>query len=68
MSKFTEANKKIEEAVVDSYCAIENGVVDTYHRIENRFVDLFLRRDGETIEETKVRLQKEQEELKNVPK
>ena len=74
MSKFKEANKKIEEGVVsgykkiekgtiEGYKKIENGVVSGYKKIEDKFVDKFLRKDNETIEETKERLKKEQEEL-----
>ena len=53
MSKIVDANKKIEDAVVGGY-----------KKIEDKFVDTFLKKDGETIEEAKMRLQKEQEELK----
>ncbi|MBQ6841460.1 MAG: hypothetical protein IJO63_05040 [Bacilli bacterium] len=51
MSKVTDANKKIEDAVVGSY-----------KKIEDKFVDLFLRRSDETIAEAKLRIKKEQEE------
>ena len=64
MSKFVEANQKIEKTVVGAYQSVEDTVVAGYKHIEDRFVDLFLRRDGETIEESKVRLQREQDELK----
>ena len=67
MSKFTEANKKIEEAVVggykkmetavvDGYKAIEEGVVGGYQKIENRMVETLFAKDGETVEEAKARL------------
>ena len=52
MSKIVDANKKIEKAVVGGY-----------KKIEDKFVDKFLRKDGETIEEAKERVKKEQEEL-----
>jgi wobble nucleotide-excising tRNase len=39
---------------------IENGVVKTYTKIEDKFVDQFLTHDGETIEEAKERLKREQ--------
>jgi hypothetical protein len=42
MSKFVDANKNIEKAVVSGYKAIENSVVGSYKKIENRFVDAFL--------------------------
>ena len=34
MSMFTEANKKIENAVVEGYKKIEEGVVSGYKKIE----------------------------------
>ena len=53
MGKLTEANRKIENAVVSGYKTIENGfvsgykaiedgVVGTYKMIEKKFVDTFL--------------------------
>ena len=52
MSKIVYANKKIE-----------NTTVNTYKKIEDKFVDTFLRRHNETIEEAKMRIIKEQQEL-----
>ena len=49
MSKIVDANKKIEDAVVGGY-----------KKVEDKFVDTFLKKDGETTEEAKMRLQKEQ--------
>ena len=63
MSKLVDANKKIEEVVVDSYKKVENSVVDGYKKIEDKFVDTFLKKDGETIEEAKIRVKEEQESL-----
>ena len=71
MSKFTEVNKKIEEAVVGSYKKIEDAVVEGYQKIEDtavkgyktvedKFVDTFLKKDNETLEEAKERLKKEE--------
>lgn len=73
MSKIVDANKKIENTVVSGYEKIENTVVggykkveDTvvggYKRIEDKFVDTFLKKDGETTEEAKNRLQQEQKQ------
>lgn len=59
-SKIVKANEKIAEKVVDGYKKIEDGVVKTYTKIEDKFVDQFLIRDGETIEEAKERLKREQ--------
>ncbi len=60
MSKIVDTHKKIENAVVDSYKKIENTVVEGYKKVEDKFVDTFLKQDGETIEEAKARLQKDQ--------
>ncbi len=70
MSKLTEVNKKIEEAVVGSYKKIEEGVVEGYKKIEtgaveglekvtDKFVDKFFTKEGETVEEAKERMQEE---------
>jgi len=69
-SKIVKANEKIAEAVTDGYKKIEKGVVDGYKKseqgvvggytkLEDKFVDAYLTKDGETIEEAKVRLKKE---------
>ena len=55
----TDGYKKIEKGVVDGYKKIEQGVVDGYTKIEDKFVDTYLTKDGETVEEAKVRLKKE---------
>lgn len=52
----TGGYKKIEKGVVDGYKKIEKGVVDGYTKIEDKFVDTYLTKDGETVEEAKVRL------------
>ena len=64
MSKILEANQKIEKAVVGSYQKIEDKVVGSYKKVEDKFVNTFLKREGETTEEAKVRIAKEQKELK----
>ncbi|MDE7178594.1 MAG: hypothetical protein K2O59_12355 [Lachnospiraceae bacterium] len=72
-SKLVEANEKIAEGVVGGYKKIENGVVSGYKKIEegavggfnkiaDKFVDNFLTREGESVEEAKVRLAAEQKE------
>ena len=63
MGKVKNVNKKIEETVVDGYKKIEDTVVSGYKKVEDKFVDKFLKKCGETIEEAKVRIKKEQEEL-----
>ena len=55
----TGGYKKIEKGVVDGYKKIEQGVVDGYAKIEDKFVDAYLTKDGETVEEAKARLKKE---------
>lgn len=51
--------KKVERGVVDGYKKIEQGVVKGYTKIEDKFVDAYLTKDGETVEEAKARLKKE---------
>lgn len=58
-SKLVKANEKIAKAVTDGYKKIEKGVVDGYKKIEDKFVDAYLTKDGETVEEAKERLKKE---------
>ena len=58
-SKIVKANEKIAEAVVGGYKKIEQGVVSGYTIIEDKFVEAYLTRDGETVEEAKARLKKE---------
>lgn len=67
MSKFTETNEKIAEAVVGGYKKIEDGVVEGYKKIEKGAVDGFNKvndkiiekvfaKEGETAEDAKKRL------------
>ena len=55
----TGGYKKIEKGVVSGYRKIEQGVVSGYSKIEDKFVDTYLSKDGETVEEAKARLRKE---------
>ena len=41
---------------------MEESVVGKYKEIEDSFVDQFLTKDGETVEEAKMRLKEEQEQ------
>lgn len=59
-SKLVKANDKISEKVISTYKKIEDTFVDSYTKIEDTFVDRYLTKDGETIEEAKERLRKEQ--------
>ncbi|MBE5868999.1 MAG: hypothetical protein E7293_08605 [Lachnospiraceae bacterium] len=53
------AKSKIAGAVTGGYKKIEKGVVSGYTKIEDKFVDAYLTKDGETVEEAKARLKKE---------
>ncbi|MGN0998974.1 MAG: NAD-dependent epimerase/dehydratase family protein [Faecousia sp.] len=54
-----DAYKKIESGVVGAYQKIEDGVVGTYGKMEDRFVERFLTKEGESVEEAKERLRKQ---------
>lgn len=58
-SKIVKANEKIAQAVTAGYKKIEQGVVSGYTKIEDKFVEAYLTKDGETVEEAKARLKKE---------
>lgn len=58
----TEGYKKIEEGVVSSYKKIEEGAVNGFNRISDKFVDHFLTKEGESVEDAKERLSREQKE------
>ncbi len=51
--------KKIETGVVSGYKKIEKGVVQGYTKVEDKFVEAYLTKEGETVEEAKERLKKE---------
>lgn len=57
----TTGYRRIEKGVVDGYKKIEQGVVGGYAKIEDKFVDAYLTKDGETVEQAKARLKKENE-------
>lgn len=59
-SKIVAANEKIAEKVVGTYKKIEDTVVGGYAKVEDAFVDRYLTKDGETVEEAKARLKREQ--------
>lgn len=72
-NKFAETNEKIAEGVVNGYKKIEDGVVEGYKKIEDgvvggftkitdKFVGAFLTKEGETVEDAKARLAREQAE------
>ena len=51
----------IVNGVVSGYTAIQDGVVEGFTRISDAFVKKFLMRDGETLEEAKARIAREEE-------
>lgn len=52
--------KKIEEGVVGGYKKIEDGAVGGFNKIADKFVDSFLTKEGESVEEARERLAREQ--------
>lgn len=54
-------NEKIAETVVATYKKIQDTVVGSYTKIEDAFVDRYLAKDGETVDEAKARLKREQQ-------
>ena len=58
-SKIVKGVEKISDNVVKGYKKVEDTVVGGYEKVENAFVDRYLTKDGETIEEAKERLKKE---------
>lgn len=46
--------------MVNGYKGIENRVVGTYTKIEDKFVDQYLTHEGESIEDAKKRIAREQ--------
>jgi len=51
--------KKIENAVVGGYQKIEDGVVEGFNKMTDHFVEKLFVRDGESVEDAKKRLKKE---------
>lgn len=51
--------KKVEDTVVGGYKKVEETVVGAYTKVEDKFVDKYLTREGETVEEAKARLKKD---------
>lgn len=61
-SKLVKANEKIAEGVVHGYKKIEEGAVGSFNKVADKFVDSFLTKEGESVEEARVRLAAEQKE------
>ena len=54
--------QKIEDAVVGGYKKIEEGVVEGFNRVSDKFIEKIFTREGESVEEAKVRLRGEDSE------
>lgn len=78
-SKLVKANEKIAEGVAGGYKKIENGVVGGYMKIEDgvvggftkmtdKFVDAYLTKEGESTQDAKKRLVREQESRESMGK
>ena len=53
--------KKIEDGVVGGYKRVEQGAVDGFQKVSDAFVERFFTREGETVEEAKARMAREQD-------
>lgn len=58
-SKIVEANEKIAEDVQK----IQDGVVTEFSKIEDSFISRYLLREGESLDEAKERLKREEQEI-----
>lgn len=67
-SKLVKANDKIAEKVVGGYKKIENGTVGSFNKIADKFVDNFLTKEGESVEDARKRLAKEQKSREEADK
>lgn len=59
-SKLAQGIQKIEKNVVGTYEKIEGGVVGSFQKMSDKFVDNYLTREGESVEDAKVRIATEQ--------
>lgn len=62
-SKLVKTNEKITEKVVGTFEKIEDTVVSSYTKIEDTFVERYLTKDGESVQEAKRRLKRENHTL-----
>lgn len=67
-SKLLKANEKIAEGVTSGFKKMSDGVVNAYTKIEDKFVDQYLTKEGESIEDAKNRLKKEEKERRDKQK
>ena len=57
----TNGYKKIENGVVSGYQKIENGAVTGYEKVSDKCIDVLFAKEGETVEEARVRLSAKKE-------
>lgn len=55
-----KANEKIAEGIAHSYKKIEEEAVGGFNKVADKCVDNFLTKEGESVEEARVRLAAEQ--------
>lgn len=60
-SKLIQFNKKVTQSVTNGFGHIQQAVVETYVKIEDRFVARYLTREGETVEDAKLRLKQDRQ-------
>ena len=63
-SKIVEANEKIAEDVMTGFQKIQDGVVNKFSKIEDSFISRYLLREGESLDEAKERLKREEQEIR----
>ncbi len=56
----TAGYRKIEDGVVGGYKKIEHGAVTGFNKVADKCVQLLFAREGETVEQAKARLKKEE--------
>ena len=61
--KIVEANEKIAEDVTTGFQKIQDGVVNEFSKIEDSFISRYLLREGESLDEAKERLKKEEQKM-----
>ena len=64
-SKLVTINKKIAGQVVTGFQQINDAVTGNHQKIESLFIDRYLSRDGESISDARMRLQREKKLRKN---
>ena len=56
--------KAIENGVVSGYTTIQDGVVEGFTRVSDAFIMKFFAKEGETVEQAKMRMKAEDEKLR----